>query len=561
MPLFSAHEKLYFVFAGERDRFFLDSMLQPDTTAYLWMELRESRYDRIFFLKYANGTYTVRAIDGDSQQAYNAHRHSRLLRDPEMQPGSDTVRMDAGPLRKWINDVLQMASGHSTAVIFSLEAFAALYSGNWGRPYLDRLIELSRNGNSVLLLSPMGLRENQQRLLTGSSGVFTYQASGRALCEELRELLVSDEAVELLGTLKRRLGGRFVELGAVTYARLKSLMRCVRFHRCENWPDDQLLKYTNCLYNWWYLSELPQGLPLAFRNMWAQLFFRERQREDVYAALYESLCSESGWNAFHERVEKISKDLEPAFLYSLNRQEVEERCHVTVANPVLLAILRVQWPEELLPERIKDLSINPAVNIPTKNEWDVMRSSLLAPFNRAILGNRLRSMEKYHTHFTRAKEWRDWDTLCRAMNAMLYGGKYLYSDSGDFDYDLRFEQYEKYLDMSQILFEIRSDLQRVRYDPSSASTLENGLYIVNSNKINGYDELLKTMDAYLKISPQMTKKVDTSQMQDQMQRMISELDGATGQSGQTAAPLDADDRGMTLEEADAILRRRYLNRH
>ncbi len=558
MPLFSAHEKLYFVFAGERDRFFLDSTLQPDTTAYLWMELRESQYDRIFFLRAANGAFTVRAIDGDSMRAYNAHRRSLLSRGPEMRPDADTVQMDAGPLRKWIADVLRKPSGHPTAVIFPLEAFAALYSGAKGKPYLDALIDLSRNGHSILLLSPMHLREEQQRLLTDRSGVFAYRApSGRALCGELRDFLLSDEAVALLGALKRRLGDRFVELGAVTYARLKSLMRCVRFHRCENWPDDRLLKYTNFLYNWWYLSELPQGLPLAFRNMWAQLFFRERQREDVYAALYESLCSESGWKAFHERVEKTSKDLEPKFLYSLNRQEVEERCHVTIADPVLLAVARLQWPEELLPERIKDLRIDPAVSIPTKNEWDGMRSSLLAPFNRPIMEKRLRSMDKYHAHFTRAKEWGDWNTLCRAMNAMLYGGKYLYSDSDDFDYDLRFELYEKYLDESHRSFEIRTALQRVRYDPSSVSAAETGMYMIHSKRINECDKMLKTMDAFLKISPQTAKKADTGQMQ----KMILELEQATGQNNQAGAPLYADDAGMSVEEADAILREKYLNRH
>lgn len=560
MPLFSTHEKLYFVFARERDRFFLDSMLQPDTTTYLWMELRESKYDRIFFLGHANGKYTVRAIDDNSRRGYNDYHHYLISRNPGMQPGSDTVQIDAGPLKRWINDVLQKTSNRPTAVIFSLETFVILYSGDKGKQYLDKLIEHSRNGNSVLFLLPMELREEQQKLLTDRFGVFTHKApSGRALCEELRDLLLSDEPVRLLEALKKRLGGNFIELGAVTYARLQSLMRCVRFRKRENWPDDQLLKYTNCLYNWWYLSDIPQRLPPAFRNMWAQLFFRERQREDVYAALYESLCSESGWDAFIERVGKISKDLAPAFLYSLNRQEVEERCHVTVASPVLLAIARIQWPEELLPVRIKDLAISPTVSIPLQAEWEAMRSSLPAPFNKPLLGDRLRSMEKYHAHFTRAKKWGDWDTLCRSMNAMLYGGKYLYSDSdsGDFDYDLRFEQYEKYLNASRSLFEIRSDLQRIQYDLSSASTLESGWYLAHLKNANSCDKLLKTMDAYLKFSPQLAKKVDTNQMQS----MISELEQATDQNSQAAAPLYADDLGMSAEEADAILREKYLNRH
>lgn len=550
MSLFSAHEKLYFVFAGEHDRYYFDSMLQMNTCTYLWSELRESKYENIYFIGCLNQKYTIKAIDDASKQRYNNSCGRLFSKRPEIKSGSNIAQVECESLIKWIDDIIVKKADRSTAVVFSLEAFAGLYTYESQKKYYDRLIECSYNNNSILLQAPMHLREEQHRILIDPSGVFAYKTrSGKSICPEISELLVMKETVELLSWLKKRIGNRFVELGAVTYERLQSMMRCVRFQKGENWSDDQLLEYTNNLYNWWYLAEIPKKLPAGFLNMWFELFFAERRQENIYSALFEKLCSSSGWKAFQDRVEKVSNELAPLFLYSLDRREVEEKCHVSLANDNLSNIAHIPWPEEIRLDFIQNVMFNRLVKIPTRDEWVFMQTALLEPRNKAVPRERLLSMEKYYSYFQQAEKRKDCITLCRAVNALIFGGTYLYEEADNFDYSRRFQEYEEYLDISCDYFEMK---RTSGFASFADSALEIGGQVAHRAKIEQYSKFLSGQDAYFKSSnPQILRKLDITAMTEDMVNMAKNV-------VQTEQPLVADSVEMTMDEADEILlKRRY----
>lgn len=553
MSLFSTHEKLYFVFAGEHDRYYLDSMLQMDTHTYLWLELRESKYENIYFVGCLNQKYTIKAIDEVSKQQYNKSCGRIFSKRPEFKQGSNIAQVEADSLREWIDDTIVKNVGQTVAVVFSLEAFAELYSHESKKKYIEKLIKRTYNRNSILLQAPMRLREEQHRILIDPHGVFAYQThSGESICPELSELLLMEETVELLSWLKKRIGNRFVELGAVTYDRLQSMMRCVRFQREENWSEEQLLEYTNCLYNWWYLSEIPKDLPPKFLRMWSDLFIAERRQENIYTLLFEKLCSSGGWKAFKDRVEKVSKELASVFLYSLDKGKMTEKCHVTFANDNLSNIAYAPWPEEIRIDFIQNVMLNYSVNVPTRDEWVFMQTSLLEPRNKVVLQERLFSMEKYYFYFQQAEKHKDWITLCRAANALIFGGKYLYEESEDFDYGRRFHEYEDYLNISSDYFEMK----RVSFDVSTDSVAENGGQFAQQAKTLQYSKILSQMDSVLKVSPQMLKKLDIQELS----TMTKEIVHIAEKSIQDGQPLFVEDRVMTAEEADIILQKRWYRR-
>lgn len=556
MSLFSSHEALYFVFAGEHDQYFLDSMLRLNTCTYLWMKLRESKYETVYFIGCLNQAYTVKAIDDASKKQYNGYRGKLFAKKTEIPEGKTSTQVEADNLQKWIDDCFVKGTGKTIALVFSLHAFARLYASASSKKLFNKLIERTHNGNSILLQIPMYLREEYHGLLIDPNGVFTYHTpTGASICPELPELLLAEEPIELLSRLKTRIGHRFVELSAVTYERLQSMMRCVRFKRGEDWSEDRLLEYTNCLYNWWYLSEASGKLPPDFRRMWEGLFPGLRKQGDLCASLYEKLCDEVGWKAFQDRVDvlnagkkdKNGKTVKELFLYTLDRTKTDEKCHVMLDNVTLSNIARIPWPEELRPELVQ----TPSLYIPSREDWLLMQASLPAPTNKPVPRDWTGYMEKYYTHFLMAEERRDLATLCRAVNAILFGWSHLYERSVGEEH---FRKYEDYLNRSREYFQIRRSLSA---EPAASATeaYQMAAWQKTVAMASNYDKYLSAADLLLSGGIQQLKTPDAQEMGS----LTKALEETFEPSVQEDAPMFADDVEMSVEEAEALLRKKVEN--
>ncbi len=575
MAMFSSHEKFYFVFAGEGERYYLDSMLHPDTGTYLWMELRESKYDYIYEVELFNTGFLLKAKDESSVQQHNALSSGWFSKIPAIPSGQNCVEIEETALRQWMLDLMTKTAGRMAAVTFSLEAFSRLYQDSKSRKQLNRLIDRPENQHSILIRASMQLKEDQLRLMIDPNGVFAYRTvNGQAICPELEELIRRRSAVPFLEILKQRLDNRFVELNAVTFARLQSLMRNVCFQRNENWSDDELLEYTNILYSWWYLPEIMtvKELNYGFIDQICAKFLPDaRNRTDIYVALYEALTSTGGWKAFQDRVVILrnlanSEDTKN-FLHTLNRQTVEAKCHVRLANTGLQPVARMLWPEKAFRQAVL---MNPALNTGGgKRSWAVMQTKLLRPVNRSFPREHIRYMESYYQSYQDAESQQDYDTMCRAVNAMLFGGNFLYMEidqNPSSELMERWQKYNDYLDKSKKYFTIRIQ----NSVSTSGSVYEESTNAIQQAQQVEYKKYLDAMDAMLKIIPDLAESLNTEEVESVMATFTDIVKQHTGKltnpgktspkesqkKASTGTPehLTADGIEMTAEEAEAKLR-------
>ena len=556
MALFHSHEKQYFVFAGEGDRYFLDSMIQLDTKEYLWYELKSAQYESVYYIDSSGPKYTIKAIDERSIKRYNASCTWPFYSRPEIMQGKTSVEIDPEKLRKWITDIIVKNCNVPTVVVFSLYAFCSLYADDYAKKHLSKMIERPLNRNSVIIQASMRLHSEQHSLLVDKKGVFAYATeSGKSFCPELRGLILKDKPVPALEMLKQQLGPRMIELNAVTYARFQTLMRCIRFQKGEDWSEEELLQYTSILYNWWHLDEIKRNVDLQpkFLQMWGNFCYEEKKRTDIYVALFGKLCSTSGWKAFQDRVRLVLNNSnaysEKQFLSSLNRPEVEAKCHVTLDDAVLSEIAQIPWPGDVYSQTIR---LNPTIDWAIREKWVSMQEALLIPGNHLLPNKRLDKLVYYYQRYKKALENKDYETLCRAINAMLFAGMNLYETSDEFDYDQRLEDYRECLERSEQYHEVKS--QKTSDEPDSAAGKS---WALSQSAIEvQYREWLKAMDYKLKITPQMTQTLDVKNHQKAILQ-FSSMKGLEQKHLSENEQVEMSEIELTADEADQWLHEKY----
>lgn len=543
MALFSEQKKLYFVFDDKGGKHFLESMLQLKTDPYLWWELLGSDYRLIYFVGEAGDKYLLKAYDETSRDEFGTKKWT------DSDANSYGVILDDAKLRKWVSKVLVNSSAMAAAIVFSPEAFCSLYRDPSAKKSLESLIERRREKSTLIIRTQMSLSRGQINCFCSPNSPLLYQAdkSGQSLCPLLNELAKSDSAQPVFRQMKQRLGLQYIELGTVTYEKMKTLMRCVRFFRGQSWSEDETLNYANILYSWWYLPTISSivELPAEFIKGWNELFFHIRKKSNPFPDLFNELCGQ-GWKAFRDRVDMLpeyDKATVKLFRHTVSREYLESGCALRTDHAQLEELCTIPWPGAAYEQTVLR---RPVLAKADKRKFKQMQDSLRAPYNRVPPSDRMEHLVSYLGYLKSAKEAKDNDTLCRAVNALMFGGRSLYCDNNEqIDYDQLYENFNKYLAVSSNYF--ASKMQQPVYGDSP---LAKGLYLQKQANETAQRETLQHMDESLAILPELNASTisQAKELQQEFSRIVKTLfsDGTEEEEEET----------MSEEERLARLRAR-----
>ena len=539
MQMFPTQEKLYFVFAGPGERYFLENALRVNTLTYLWMNLKECHYNGVFYVGQRGAKYRVKMLDDYSKKRYERHWVG-LKKVPQVEAGKNYAEINDTMLRKWLSSLFTKQSDANDAVVFDLLTFCALYNGSDGKRELDTILDHQFAGKTVVLIVPSILRpehhehfvdareqakiqlevlDRLQKQLqsddpdvlkddyisrkkaklesivrTTSDSVFVHQTKvGNYICDDLRILMRAESPIHIFEELKKRIGNRFIDLCTITIPRIQNMVQCVGIHKNEIWPLPMLASYSNALYLWWYLPEImwSHEVPATIATQLSQLFTDIRGRSDTISALYDKLRSYNGWSEFESVLSALHGSCAVAYsnlLLQIDKQKLEKQSHVYLDNATLTEISELVWPESIYTAVAK---INPVLNVASKLKWNQMQADLKVPRNRTIPKQRLYMLGGFYRYYTDAVKCGDYETACRAINAMLFCGTHLYYDS-NLRFRQRFTEYSSYLNVSKSYYEIRDR------DYGTADHLAEKAEEINNESLKtNYLEYLRSYDAML----------------------------------------------------------------
>lgn len=558
--MFSAHKSLYFVFKNEGEHYFQDSMLQLDLYDYLWLELHKSGYENIYFIDGDPDKVTFCILDRESYDEY--HKSSRFwLGRPEYQ-ASMQITLDRA---RGVQRILRLAGDThgKTAFVFQNHVFTELFSPSGHQADLEKLINQQQNSrNPVILLGSMEMDEEELERYVSPQGVFGYKTQkGQRLCRELHEIIWQKDSVPVFDSLKEKIQGQFLEIGAIEFAGLAVLMRNVQFSRGEVWEKQDFDSYVNFLYWWIYKDKLKSFCGGLFSSIPGKL---------TYQALYQSLVTEAGMRSFLARVNgqrqvyeekyagmhdgntgKIPMNQILAEEYgALPQQFTKQESHILLAEGELSALSDMEWPEAEC-EGWKSVT-GFQIGQVREEDWDSMRKNLRKPQNTKLFRSRLKSIDGFRQCMQRAVGQRDIGTVRRAENILMYCGSNLYTETG---YEKYCEDAQSYLKISESYFAMIQEMEALQGLKGIAQEVLQAKLLPLQASVKGMQKVLQKADVnfiYVKARKAENLGQEIRQMLSSCQR-----EGAEGETDQGRMSGDED---YSMFGSDTLLEK-YAGMH
>ncbi len=466
--MFSAHKSLYFVFKNEGERYFQDSMLQLDLYDYLWLELRKSGYENIYFIDGTSDKAVFCILDGDSYDEYHKGFKFRFGK-PEAYQAPIQIELEKA---KAAQRILRLAGNTNgkTAFVIQNHVFTELFSPSGHQADLEKLIRQQQNSrNPVILLGSMEMNVEELERYVSPKGVFGYKTEkGQCLCRELHEIVWQKDIAPVFDGLKEKIPEQFLEIGAIEFAGLAVLMRNVQFSRGEIWEKSDFDSYVNFLYWWIYKDKLKSFCGGLFSSIPGKL---------TYQALYQKLITEEGMRSFLARVNgqrqvyeeryagthegnagKIPMNQILAEEYGvLPQQFTKQESHILLAAGELSALSDMQWPGAGCEEWKNAGGFQ--IGQVREEDWDSMRKNLRKPRNAKLFRSRLKNIDSFRQCMQRAVRQRDAGTMQRAENVLMFCGSNLYMDTG---YEKYCEDAQSYLKISESYFAMTQQMEALQ---------------------------------------------------------------------------------------------------
>ncbi|MBQ9148095.1 MAG: hypothetical protein IJX69_00855 [Oscillospiraceae bacterium] len=232
---------VHFVFANNKDCYFLPSLVRLDLNSYLYYQLKDQGYEGIFFVSGMDGEFLLSLYDEDAREIYRKHGRRNtwglagIFSGDELRNTRSVPTLGAADTALRLTNILKKS--RNLAFVFRLDCFCEIFGEN-----RDLLTQFSRtghkyleqNGNILVLQAPM-TASGSLPYLTDRNGVFA-RSEGTDLCTELRQILEQEHAVKLYEQLSRDLGRRCVFLNTFSRENMELLVKS--FYLVEK-PDEQ----------------------------------------------------------------------------------------------------------------------------------------------------------------------------------------------------------------------------------------------------------------------------------------------------------------------------------
>lgn len=430
--LFSLNDKLYFVFAHEQDVFFTDSLLRLGVHDYLWLMLRKSGYRHIFFVMENPGGFTVRIPDSDSAKLLRMYSEKRT---PSFQAA---VSMNAADLCNWISGRTKRgtSSGPAAWVIpgTAMQKCAHSLPGM----FADVIDSRGPGADTVILQFPMQMSARELSLFTSENSFFAKKTGrGSCLSKPVYDMIHIKDSVSIFKRLKADLGSSLIQLSAVSFEQLRSMLRWAASRLELEITVEQLHEYTNFLYWYVYSPTLRAVVKGPFSSF------------STYRELSDYLLRPDTFTAIRERVNKL-KGLVPSgnLVDILNRlcplEKNEDRVYVQIShsNGILRRLSDLPYPVDF--NRGPDAAYL---------YWMNMQRQVRMPNTCPIPEKRLNWISVFMDFFEEARRNQDMETTRRAAEALRDTARNLYLPMGS---ESRMKAHQLCLELSRSIGTVRS---------------------------------------------------------------------------------------------------------
>lgn len=289
MSLFQAHRGFtHFVFANHKDSYLLPSLVRLGLNEYLYCQLKEQRYEAVYFISGMEGEYTLSVFDQPSRELYRKNGKKAKgfmgIFGQEDEDEARTYRLPGGAeCARRLSAMLK--KGRRQAFVFHPDTFREIFENQpqeleeftrTGCKYLEQ------NENILVLQMPMAA-SGSQGLLTDPGGIFARQE----LCPEVGMLLRQEHSVKLYEQLAKDLGERMVVFSCFSREQLLLAAKWVYLtaHYDLDWQEQDAQDLAAFLYTW-YAS------PMLRRETGALLSENEDRK---FSLLLRELSSSTTW--------------------------------------------------------------------------------------------------------------------------------------------------------------------------------------------------------------------------------------------------------------------------